>query len=1054
MQASLATTQSRLAPPEIPEAPPADRLSGLGHSIEHAAHLLPAQGPITVFVHHNTLHAFEDVPFEQAVVRGLETFGCQPYLAEDRYRQMLRRDRIRLKDLQAVLKQELGGSAHETLVGLCERLKLRLGMLRHPLRSGSETELRWLVAETDALRRFREDVPRTVRAQVLESTRHWILRDVRNGIANGHTPIPCAAAKQAKAALSDLLDRFGRDKIEQWSTATWESVTLHALWRAARHGVHGLPREDAGMTSTRPRDALLAATGADSDQPVNEFLIRFCAAFLDQGLSGWTLPKRELGFYHAFLSLYRQGDPSEPALGGLSWELRRIGRAGLSPLESIQESLSLLGIKEAEQETFLSETLLALRGWAGMIWQMETRGDRAAQPAPSGSLVEYVAVRLIVERLALAALAKESLGFTGPLAELKHAACRHKVRPASQGIDQRTFLVFQVAQIMGWTPEDLFALSKADWAVLLKEIEDFSELERRRVFHLAYERRYRIQALDAISIHADQPIRPRTRPRFQICCCIDDREESFRRHLEEVAPNVETFGAAGFFGTAMYYRGAAEAHFTPLCPIIIRPNHWVVEDVPYTFEEEHNRRRKTRKFVGEASRQVHFGSRTLTGGMVTALLGSLASIPLVARVLFPRFAARILRRFGQIVEPPMVRQLVLERTETEPAPQEGHIGFSVEEMADIVERVLQDIGLTSQFARLVIFFGHGSSSVNNPHESAYNCGACSGARGGPNARAFAQMANDPRVRDILSTRGLDIPPDSVFLGAFHNTCDDSVVYFDLDRLPTTHRKDFSKARRDIDLVRQRNAHERCRRFEAAPLNLSPEAALKHVEGRSEDLAQVRPEYNHATNAITYVGRRSRTRGLFLDRRTFLTSYDPAADDPDYSILTRILKPVIPVCAGIGLEYYFSSVDPEGYGSNNKLPHNVVSMLGVMLGAASDLQPGLNTQMTEIHEPMRPLFIVETTPEAMRKIIERNPDIGRMCRNRWVQLATLDPESPTIHLYENGEFQVYLPETNRLPVVAASVDWYRGWRDHLGFAQIVPPAETNGKVHTTESGGCG
>ncbi len=50
------------------------------------------------------------------------------------------------------------------------------------------------------------------------------------------------------------------------------------------------------------------------------------------------------------------------------------------------------------------------------------------------------------------------------------------------------------------------------------------------------------------------------------------------------------------------------------------------------------------------------------------------------------------------------------------------LGYSHEEMANIVVRLLQDIGLLSGHSKLIAIIGHGSSSLNNPHESAYNCG--------------------------------------------------------------------------------------------------------------------------------------------------------------------------------------------------------------------------------------------------------------------------------------------------------------------------------------------
>ena len=484
----------------------------------------------------------------------------------------------------------------------------------------------------------------------------------------------------------------------------------------------------------------------------------------------------------------------------------------------------------------------------------------------------------------------------------------------------------------------------------------------------------------------------------------------------------------------MYYRGAAEAHFRPLCPINIVPKHYVCEEPAFSAEMESDKRSQRRKLIGRVSHQVHSGSRTFLGGMLTGLFGTLATFPLVARVLAPHITSRIRDSFGRLVRPPAT-ELHLERVGNGPGPEWDSQGYSTEEMAGIVLRILQDIGLVKDFSPIILFLGHGSSSLNNPHESAYNCGACSGGRGGPNARAFASMANDSRVRDLVANAGIHIPEDVRFIGGFHNTCNDRVDYYDLDRLPWPLRALFRDIQVKIDDARARNAQERVRRFESARFGLTPSEALKHVEERSEDLSQARPEYNHATNALCFVGEREWSRGLFLDRRAFLASYDPKIDDENGKIVERILQAAIPVCGGINLEYYFSTVDPEGYGCGSKLPHNIASLAGVMTGAASDLRPGLSAQMVEIHEPLRILFVVQTTPQIMQRIVKANPAIRSLVEGDWVQLALIDVATSQIMLYLKGEFVPYDVHNNSLPEVGASSEMVQSERGHLPFATI-------------------
>ena len=934
-------------------APISDRLKGC---IERASHLLPAQGPISVFIHHNTLHAFEHLHFEEATQRAARVFGCEPYPTESRFHAEMAKGRIRPDDLREAIRAEYGEGIAEELAPGLRRSDLMLAMLSRPIWSGTPAELRWKIAE--------DDIPR----------------------------------------------RFGQ------------------LWQRCAIAVRACPEPPEIPGFIPLRDLLLRAGAADPSLLVGDVLIRYSAAFLDQGLSRTPLPNKEAGFFRVFTDLY-----SRPGFSG-GWRkglARLCDRAwSLSPIHCILESLAELGVSEDLWTEALSAAMLELRGWGGMIHQVEERGDRVHHPIPEGSFVEFIAVRLLLDRAAIAHVAQENLGYAGHLPDLRSWLGGRQATAESPNVELRVYEVFQAARALDLAPESV-------GLTLARAALDFTGLKRRWIFLSAYERNFRLRTLDALAHRVRHPAAPLQSTQFQVLTCLDEREESFRRHLEEVAPDCETFGTAGFFAAVMYYRGVAQAHYTPLCPVVVRPKHWVEERPCETSADSHRKSRRRRRALGRGTHQFHLGTRGLAlGAILAAGLGALAAFPLVARVLFPGLTARLRRRAGRLVGAPKKTRLQLERGASAPGPEGDGVGFSVEEMTGIGERLLRDIGLTRNFARLVFTLGHGSHSMNNPHESAHDCGACGGAVGGPNGRAIAQILNDRRVRAALADRGISIPAETRFVGGLHNTCNEYVKFADTESIPASHRAEFEAARASVEEAIGRNAHERTRRFDSAPLDITPALARAHLDARAEDLAQVRPEWGHATNAFCVVGRRERTRGLYLDRRPFLASYDPTQDDADASILARTLAAVFPVCGGINLEYYFSHVDPRGYGSGTKLPHNITALLGVMDGAASDLRTGLPRQMTEIHEPVRLLIVIETTCVIFRSLMRGNPTVDGMVRKGWVQVALMHPTTGDLSAFDGIDFVPHEPSPAPLRRVGSSVEWYRGKRDHLDFVEIT------------------
>lgn len=533
---------------------------------------------------------------------------------------------------------------------------------------------------------------------------------------------------------------------------------------------------------------------------------------------------------------------------------------------------------------------------------------------------------------------------------------------------------------------------------LFSEVRESELYEALAIFHEAFEWTYYDEVLAGIK-HGGRFQHHFSIKTFQALFCIDDREISLRRYIESLEPGCETFGTPGFFNVEFYFQPEGGKFYSKQCPAPVTPKYLIKETAPNVKREK----------------DIHFHKHShslFRGWFITQTIGFWSAFKLFLNVFRPSLSpatASSLRHMDQY------SLLTVENTDPAYRENDLQVGFSVEEMANRVEGLLKSIGLVDNFAPIIYVIGHGASSVNNPYYATMDCGACSCRPGSVNARVVSHMGNHPAVRAVLKERGIHIPAETQFLGGLHDTTRDDLVFFDEEQLTEDNKKRHRDYVKKFDKALDLNAKERSRRFESIDSRLDAEEIHEQVRTRSVSLFEPRPELDHATNSLCIVGRRNLTKDLFLDRRAFLNSYNYQLD-PTGQYLFNILKAAVPVCGGINLAYYFSTVDNQKMGSGTKLPHNVMGLFGVANGVDGDLRPGLPKQMVEVHDPVRMFFVVEHYPEVVLQTIQKSADTYEWFINNWVYLVVVNPDTQEMLVFKEGEFIPYSTLSNNIAVV--------------------------------------
>ncbi|MCA6075040.1 YbcC family protein [Fulvivirga sedimenti] len=699
----------------------------------------------------------------------------------------------------------------------------------------------------------------------------------------------------------------------------------------------------------------LIPTMADVAQKVTEkdwtrFMIAristWAASYFDQGQAIWKAADQEKSPFAAW-KLEASVDLTTE-MSGLKGFRKAVKAFPENAVDAAQEALKTLNIPDDGKDIYLHSLLLRVGGWAAYAarvdWDNELYGGK------DGVLIEFLAILLCWE------------------------ACLLKCIPHKELESE-------------WNT----ARKTLPFATIQKELNQ--QLTQKLILQEAYDLAAQREIVSKFNDSGEILKKSKEQAKAQAIFCIDVRSEVYRRNLEMADSDIETLGFAGFFAFPINYVPIGHETGEAQCPVLLKTGPTILEEMP---DSETTQRALNNRVL---YRQVKQAWKSFKSGAITCFsFVSPIGLSYLPKLFTDSFG--LTRPVPHPDQDGLKSEFVKNKRVSLTASGHDHptSGIPLDQQISMAKNALSAMSLTDDFARFVLIVGHGSTMVNNPHATGYDCGACGGHTGESNARVAAEVLNNREVRAGLQRENIFIPVNTVFLACLHDTTTDEVTIFNEYDVPSDRHAELSELKESL-----RNAGHGSRTERA--LRLASEDGLdadKSIMFRSKDWSQTRPEWGLAGCSAFVVAPRERTKGIDFGGRSFLHSYD-WKNDKDFGVLELIMTAPMVVTSWISLQYYASTVDNRLFGSGNKTLHNVTAGVGVLEGYSGDLRVGLPWQAVHDgenfqHEPVRLNVIIEAPISAMNNVLEKHSAVKDLCDNGWINLLAMDETGSVSHRY--------------------------------------------------------